>query len=205
VLYKSLAIILFLLAGVAFAASPDQPAATLDPTSVCGWVERFHVLNRPTRITLSDLDWLDHMPDVPPPLHSSLEEILKKSDITSVAQLGQLEFATPSGRTFRLPGAAQTMIRVFFALAGDPPCAVTNSSGQMPSQPPQPNQGSLDARLQTLQQGLDQLNQQVETDREQLAMVQKELAQARKSAQLGLVVTLVGAAVALLVMLKVIG
>ena len=74
----------------------------------------------------------------------------------------------------------------------------------MPSQPQQPNQGSLDARLQTLQQGLDQLSQKVDQDREQLATVQKELAQARKSAQLGLMVTLVGAAVALLVMLKVI-
>ncbi len=203
---KVFLIVLLLVAALGVLASPDQSTVPASPTNVCAWVERFHIMDRPTRITLSDLDWVDHVAGVPPPFRSAVEETLKNGDITTTAQLARIEFKGPLGRVLRLPGPAQTMIRVFFALAGDPPCNVTNSSGtQSPSQPQQSNESNLDARLLTIQQSIDELNQKVDQARAQLAGVQDELSGARKSTQIGILVGLVGVAVALMFILKVFG
>ncbi|TAN35173.1 hypothetical protein EPN27_04355, partial [Patescibacteria group bacterium] len=241
---KGFFIAIFLLSGMVVAVGNDQPNVPLNPQWVCGWVERFHIFNRPTNITVDDLSWLSQVPGLSPQLLGSLEARLKQGRINRVLDLEEIGYSNGSS-VERLPISTQFMIRVFFSLYGDAPCDLDVASPvQSPSQTQQRgkqtassdarelsdrlgrvesqlenlastvaqlskqvadvdvvklesvvmgqsktltaltslgamNQGSLDARLQTMQQNIDELDQRVEDGRQQLKAMQKELAASR--------------------------
>lgn len=100
----------------------QQPVATVASSSltVCDYVERFKIVERPQEIVMSDIDWLENLPDFG---EGTLDAIR-----TSIQTSGPIRSVT---RLDALPSKLLTtkkkfLIRILFNLSGEETCHISS-------------------------------------------------------------------------------